>query len=193
MLSRGLFVIRHFARLQSDPEIPVSRSRDDHAGHQEHVVDRVHHVGRSAAPVDVHCGADLAGEKVVICPGYESRPVDQGLHLRGHVGKIGRRAQNDRVGFDHFGDNRVYDVRIVGAAPVLRFPAVVAGQAATNLFSANLDQFCLDACLRNGLKHLLQQKFRVPAFARTSVDGNDFHFEEGPRLTRSIWDASRRK
>jgi hypothetical protein len=143
--AEGFFVLLDFAFVAADADVLVTRAGDDHLADEEEVVERVEGV-HGAGPADRHHGrAHLALEHVVVGPGDEAGPVDQGFHLGGHVGEVGGRGEDDAVGGPHLLDAGVDDVVIEDALLILVLEALAAGGAAVDVLACQLDQFRFDA------------------------------------------------
>lgn len=139
------------------------------------MVDRVKGVDGAGPSDRDHRGAHLAPQHVAVGPGDEPGAVDQGLHLRRHVGEIGRRRQNDAVGLDHLLDAVVGDVAVDDASAVLVLEALAARGAATDGLTGQLDQFRLDAFGLQFRKDLPDQNGGVAVFSGASVECHNLH------------------
>ena len=139
------------------------------------MIDGVKSMDRAAPSHRQHCGARFPTEDIPVGLGHQAGPIDQGLHFRGNVRHIDRRAQDDSVRLGHLLDTVIDDVILDDTAPVLVAVTPVTGQAAVDRLATELDQLGLDAFPLELIKDLTDEDRSVPVAAGASIESNDFH------------------
>ena len=104
-----------------------------------------------------------------------ARPLDQGLHPGGDVGKVGWGAEENAVGRPHLVDALIDDIAGHRAVAVGLLETLVAGPTSGNVLPRERDEFRLDAFFPELIQNHVQQDGRVPVRAGTAVECDDFH------------------
>ena len=123
----------------------TARLGDDHLTDEKEVVQGIEGVDRARPAHRDHGRSHLATEDAPICLSYQAGAVHQRLDLRGHVGHIGRRAEQNAVRLLHLFYVLVAHVAGLSAAMILALRTFAAGQAAMNLLAAHLHEFGFNA------------------------------------------------
>ena len=105
----------------------------------------------------------------------EARPVDQGLHFRRYILKIGRGSQNDTLSRYHLFDIIVGRIVLNGAPLVLILETLVAGNAPVNRLCRELNDFRFDALFLDLPEEIAYQLGGVAVFPWTAVEADNLH------------------
>ncbi len=146
--------------------VPVLRGYNRHAHHLEWHVQRFERRGcsTSAAYGNSSCGLAPEGSSVRI-----ERPLDNGKHRTVRLAPIHRGSYDKCIGRVHLCRDAVADIIIKHAGPRLVF-ARVAGDASTDGFVADPNDFTLYAEFFQLLCNLSQSNGRISLLARAAVD-----------------------
>jgi len=120
-------------------------------------------------------GPDFTLEHVVIGPGYESAPLDEGPHIGGGVGKIGWGTQQDTLSCEHFINNIIEHVRLDGTVFVLVLKAFVTGLTAGQGGSGHLDKFRFYSFRLQFVEDEIEENGCIAVFPGAAVKGDNFH------------------
>ena len=131
------------ARMVIAPGVENIRELEHIAADEKKTIQCIKHRDCATTPVHHDCRTDFPCQHSAISHCHITGPIHQCLYLRGYIGKVGRRSDNDRIRCDHFGDTFIDDVLFYHTATVLPLATSHAGPAARNGMPPQLKQFRL--------------------------------------------------
>ena len=122
-------------------------------------------------------GTEFAFIEIAVGPANHTAAIDQCLHFCRYIGKVGRGAEDDRVGSGHFFNTLIEHIVLDHATAIFFLDAHEACFTTLQITAGQLHELGLCSGFFKRFEHRLEQQFGISVFPRTSAKRHDFHNE----------------